>query len=152
MFFPDAAAALREFHRVLRTGGRMAACVWSKPERAPFIGILPTVLASHVPSERALLERRAAFGDPERLRALASAAGFAAPEVRAVTRDFVFAGFADYWEPITGGGSPSAAVYNTLADAQREAVRNEVEAKMAPYVSGEQLVLSNEVLILVARK
>src|SRR5690349_5718231 len=43
-FFPNPGLGLREFRRVLRSGGRAGICVISTPDRAPMWGILADVL------------------------------------------------------------------------------------------------------------
>ena len=76
MLFPDAARGLREFRRVLRDGRWMAACVWSVPERAPFIGIFDDVMGRHVPDKREEIMASTPLGDWRRLHDLVAAAGF----------------------------------------------------------------------------
>src|SRR5262252_941132 len=48
MFFPDPLRGLAEFHRVLRSGGRTAVQVWSRPDRVPYFGILADALSAEV--------------------------------------------------------------------------------------------------------
>ena len=152
MFFPDVVRGLREFQRVLRQGRWMAASVWSSPKRAPFVSIFPDVMTRYVPAKRDEMLAGTSLGEGRRLHDLAVGAGFRAVAVTAVTQQIVFAAFEEYWEPIAAGGSPTAALYKDLPEATRDAVREEVRARMQPYVSGGRLVLDSEALLVVGRK
>ncbi len=152
MFLPDVGRGLREFRRVLRKGRRMAACVWSAADRAPLVSIFAGVLAGHVPEKREEIGRGTSLGDGPRLHRLFESAGFGDVSVRAETRPTPFASFEEYWEPIAGGGSPGAVLYNRLPQAARDIVKAEVRARMRPYQSGEQLILETEALIVAGRK
>jgi ubiquinone/menaquinone biosynthesis C-methylase UbiE len=152
MFFPDLARGLREFRRVLREDRWMAACVWSAPERAPFVSILPAVVSRYVPAQRDKMLLGTLLGDRDRLQDLVAGAGFRDVSVTAETQPIAFTSFEEYWEPIAAGGSPTAAVYKGLPESTRHAVRAEVRAQMQPYFSGERLVLDTEGLIVAGKK
>ncbi len=152
MFFPEVARGLREFRRVLRDGGWMAACVWSAAERVPFVSIFPDVMARYVPAKREEVLAGTSLGDRRRLHDLVAGAEFREVSVTAETQRIAFATFEEYWEPIAAGGSPTAALYKDLPEAIRNAVRAEVQAQMHPYFSGERLVFDTEVLLAAGRK
>jgi ubiquinone/menaquinone biosynthesis C-methylase UbiE len=152
MFFPEVAAALREFWRVLRKGGVMTACVWSAPERAPLVSIFAEVMTRYVPAKREELLVGTSLGDRRRLRNLVADAGFDEVSVTGETQPITFGTFEEYWEPIAAGGSPGAALYTTLTATVRDTVKAEVQARMQPYMSAERLVLDTEALFVVGQK
>ncbi|MBI2455662.1 MAG: methyltransferase domain-containing protein [candidate division NC10 bacterium] len=152
MLFPDAARGLQEFRRVLRDGRWMAACVWSLPERAPFIGIFDDVMGRHVPDKREEIMASTSLGDRRRLHDLVAGAGFREVSVTPVTQQIAFATFEEYWEPIAAGGSTTAALYRDLHEAARTSVRTEVRTRMQSHFLGERLVFETEVLLAAGRK
>lgn len=84
--FPDAPAAVAEARRVLRTGGRVAACVWAEIEGNPAMHALVRGLAARVGAEAAD-NRRVPFslGDADRLLAVLERGGLDEVQVRTQT-------------------------------------------------------------------
>ena len=82
MFFDDRPAALREMMRVLRPDGRLAVAVCDTLDRSPGYAALADLL-QRLFGNRIADAFRAPFvlGDPERLLAIAAAAGIADAEV-----------------------------------------------------------------------
>ena len=70
-FFPDRRTALREMHRVLVPGGRLALNVWRAIEHNPVALAMAQALGRHVsPEAEAFRHRPFALGNAEALRAL----------------------------------------------------------------------------------
>jgi ubiquinone/menaquinone biosynthesis C-methylase UbiE len=150
-FFPDPMRGLAEFRRVLHAGGCAAACVMSTPDRAPMWGVLAEVLSLHLPEQRETLHLTFALADPERLAHLIRIAGFRDVRVQRETRQGTIASFDDYWAPIEAGTGQLPQAYLALSASRRRAVREEVEARLAAFASGGQLVMSVEMLIGAGR-
>jgi len=151
MFFPDPARGLAEFRRVLRPGRQAAVCVISSRERAPMWGVLADILSRYLPDQREVLHLMfslAAAGHLERLFALA---GFREIRVTRETRESSFASFADYWAPIEEAPGSLPQAYRALPDARRQAVREEVRTRLAPFEAHGRLVMRIEMLIGAGR-
>lgn len=147
MLIPDPARAAAECCRVLQPDGRLAVVVWSAIERAPLIGVLVEVLARHLPAQRDELARGFSLGEPGRLQALLERAGFRNVRVTRERRTLVMESFEDYWEPVAAGGGRLGQAYSSLPEETRRAVREEVRERMAPFRSGERLVMEAETLL-----
>src|SRR5215475_14028855 len=150
-FFPDPARGLAEFRRVLRVGGCTAVCVISTPDRAPMWGVLADTLSHHLPDQRDALHLGFALADPERLAHLFKMAGFRDVRVKRETRQGAIESFDAYWAPIEAGTGQIPQAYHALPESNRLAVREEVQARLAAFESGGQLVMSVEMLIGAGR-
>jgi ubiquinone/menaquinone biosynthesis C-methylase UbiE len=150
-FFPDPVRGLAEFRRVLHVGRWTAVCVISTPDRAPMWGVLAEALSRQLPAQRETLHLTFALADTERLAHLLRMAGFRDVRVQRETRQGTVASFDDYWAPIEAGTGQLPQAYLALPAARRQAVREEVEARLAAFESGGQLVMSVEMLIGAGR-
>ena len=150
-FFPDPARGLAEFRRVLQTGGRTAVCVISTPDRAPMWGVLAEALSRQLPEQRETLHLTFALADTERLAHLLKMAGFRDVRVQRETRQGTIASFDDYWAPIEAGTGQLPQAYLALPAARRQAVREEVEARLAAFQTDGRLVMNVEMLIGAGR-
>lgn len=150
MFVPDLAATLQGVRRVLAPGRRMAAIVWSAPERNPLLSV-PDGIAERqgLPSEpRQSVRRALSFGDPDRLRSALAEAGFndVAVEPVASPRTFDSASAA-----VTYARTESPAHRQLVANitpAQAERFWAEVESAYRAYESANGCVLPAEVLVV----
>ena len=150
-FFPDPARGLTEFRRVLHAGRCAAVCVVSTPDRAPMWGILAEALSRQLPEQRDTLHLTFALADPERLAHLLKMAGFRDVRVQRETRQGTMASFDDYWAPIEAGTGQLPQAYLALPAARRQAVREEVEARLAAFKIDGRLAMTVEMLIGAGR-
>ncbi len=151
MFFPDPAQGLQEFRRVLRPRRRAAVCVVSTRERAPMWGVLAEILSRYLPDQREVLRLIFALADAGRLERLLATAGFREISVTRETRESSFASFDDYWAPIEEAVGSLPQAYRALPDASRQAVREEVRTRLAPFEANGRLVMRAEMLIGAGR-
>lgn len=150
-FFPDPARGLTEFRRVLRAGGWTAVCVISTPDRAPMWGVLADTLSRHLPEQRDALHLGFALAEPERLADLFLRAGFRDVQVKREVRQGTIESFDAYWAPIEAGTGQMPQAYRALPESSRQAVREEVKARLAAFESNGQLEMSAEMLIGAGR-
>jgi len=148
-FFPDPAVGLSEFRRVVRTGGMVAVCVNSTPDRLPMWGILRDALDRFLTQEqRDVLALSWSLADPRRLERLFGDAGFQDIGVERVRRSRSIDSFDDYWAPIEEGIGQIPQTYHALGEADRRTVREEVHAKLAQYEAADgRLSMGVEVFI-----
>ncbi|HSW27558.1 MAG TPA: methyltransferase domain-containing protein [Burkholderiaceae bacterium] len=131
MFFDDRVAALREMHRVLRHGGRLAVAVCDAVERSPGYGALAALLQTLF-GERVAGAFRAPFaiGDATLLGTLAAQAGLPSAEVLSRSATVRFAS-------IDALVSTERACIWTLGglldDAQFERLLHEARRVLAPF-------------------
>jgi ubiquinone/menaquinone biosynthesis C-methylase UbiE len=148
MFFPEPRRGLEEFRRVLRPGGRVVLQVWSRPDRVPFWGLLADALSRQLPpAQRDTLYLPSKLADGSRVARLLTEAGFDEVSVTRERRGLAFESFEHYWEAIEAGGARLGQFYLGLSESGRRAVREEVQGSMAPFRSGDRLVLEAEALI-----
>lgn len=123
-FVPDAGAALREMARVTVDGGCVAVCVWDYAgkmdlirqywEAAADLGLL---VAGQDEAERFPLCH------PDTLAAAFTGAGLRQVDVTGIKIQMELADFDDYWLPFLGGQGPAPAHATSLADADRQRLR-----------------------------
>jgi ubiquinone/menaquinone biosynthesis C-methylase UbiE len=151
MFFPDPVQGLAEFRRVLRPHRRAAVCVISRREHVPMWGVLAEILSRSLPDQREVLHLMFSLADAERLAQLFALAGFREITVTRETREHSFASFDDYWSPIEVAPGSLPQAYRALPDARRQAVREEVRTRLAPFETNGRLVMRIEMLIGAGR-
>ncbi len=137
-FIADPGQALRELHRVLSPGGRLALAVWCDVSRAPGFDALATVLDRHGgPGD--LMRRPFRLGDTTTVRKLLAAAGFTGEHV---TTHIVAARFPSVREffhrQVTA--SPLAEPVAALRPAIRESVIRDLEATLGGAVDDDGLL------------
>jgi len=151
MFFPDPARGLGEFRRVLRPRRHAAVCVISARERAPMWGVLAETLSQYLPDQREVFHLSFTLADAGHLEGLMATAGFREIRVTRETGESSFESFDDYWAPIEEGIGILPQAYRALPASSRQAVREEVHARLVPFESNGRLVMSVEMLIGAGR-
>lgn len=128
MFFPDMAAAAREFARVAKPGARICAAVWSAPAENPWASIVMETIARHVPMPAPPpcspgLFRCAPAGLMSQLFAEAGLYDIAE---ETISCDMVHDTPQRYWEFMTDLAAPVVAGLAKADKATREQIHTEV--------------------------
>jgi SAM-dependent methyltransferase len=154
MYMPHPVAALREWRRALRAGGRVAVVVFSAPERNAW-GAMPA----------SIIRRRAqlpppvpgqpgpfSLGGAGVLEGVFREAGFADPEIHAVPAPHRIESAAEYVRVAREAFGGFNAMMGHLPSAERESVWNEVAVSMRAFESAGGFEAPGECLVAAAVK
>jgi len=154
MLMADPAAALRESHRVLKSGGRICFSVFSTAEKNPWAALPARALI-----EKGLMEAPKSgspgilsLADRERVRQLVCDAGFDEPVIEEVPITWRHADFDRYWEFITQVAGAIAAILEALPPEGLEVARKSIEEAVAPFREGQEISFPGVTLNVAARK
>lgn len=128
MLLADPAAALREARRVLRSGGSVAFTAFTTPDQNPWWAVPAAVLVQrgHLAPPQPGAPGVFSLGDPERVRALATGAGFSTLIIEHVDFAFHYADDEDAWNAIVDLNGPLAVIIHRLPTDERDATRRAV--------------------------
>jgi SAM-dependent methyltransferase len=152
-FFPDRRTALREMHRVLVPGGRLALNVWRTIEHQPVALAMAQALGRHVsPEAEAFRHGPFAWGDAEALRALVVGAGFGEVIIRPVVKVLRFSSAEAFVQRYITGVAPLAQMVVQADDQARAALLREVSAAVQAYVDTDGLAMPKASHLVTARR
>jgi len=155
-FLPDRLKALREMHRILRPGGRVAISVWRSPEHNPVSLLIWGTIARYLNTSITALTPAMSLGNAEELGRLLTSAGFV--DVTIVARSYTVR------EPrtpqlISSMLPATAAIVPTVAamDAEErtalaQAVETEIGPELQKYVDGDKQLYPMSTHIALAHK
>ncbi|HCT80556.1 MAG TPA: SAM-dependent methyltransferase [Micromonosporaceae bacterium] len=130
-FVPDPQRAMAETTRVAKPGGTAAAYVWDYAEGMELMRYFWDAATDLDTSVAELAEGyRFPLCQPDRLRSLWTDAGLNKVTAEAIDVPTVFADFDDYWQPFLGGQGPAPGYVMSLSEAQRDALRNLLRARL----------------------
>ncbi len=150
-FFADRPAALREMHRVLAPGGRLAVMVWRGIDESPGFAVLADALERHV-GEAAAAIMRAPFGlsNADQLDELVRSAGFQEVAIQRRVGTIRFAS-AERLVSSYVAGSPLAGPVSQANDAAREALMTDAMNALSKYTTNTELAFPIAAHLLSAR-
>jgi ubiquinone/menaquinone biosynthesis C-methylase UbiE len=152
MLVPDPARAAREIRRVLRPGGRTAVAVWGRRERNPWLGVVFDTVSEQLGTRVPPLGIPHPFSldDPEQLRKVLAAAGFADVAVSEVAVPYRAASVEDWWARSTALAGPLARKLASLPAPVAEALRTRARESASAYETPDGLEFPGITLIAAA--
>ena len=152
MLVADPPRALAEARRVLRPDGRLAFATWAPAKRNPWATAYGPILV-----ERGYLEPpdpdapgQFYLSEPEKIEALARAAGFGEVSVEEVPVTFRAESWDEYRRVVTSLAAVMRQALTQLGEAQRAEVDEAAKARIEPYRSGDGYVLPGVSLVTTA--
>ena len=154
MFFTDRDAALKEMHRVLRTGGRVILSVWQGLDRHPFYQTLHNVSHRHL--GKSSVQALFSLSDSDELRKLLTGSGFQHVEIEPMSITARFPNAEEFlaWE-IDVDPTETPALRNLNTEAQQvilAAVRQDMQGPLEEIMQDNQVVLQFHAHVAQARR
>ena len=145
-------AALYEFRRVLRPGGRIALSVWGPRDEVPLIAHAQDCIARLLPAPKVPRPSVFRLGEADRLATMLEDAGFA--DVRIVPHRFTcrFDGADAYWQAFLDLAGGAAESLSRLPDSVQAKLRAEVANELGAHADGTGYAVESTVLIASARR
>ena len=149
MFFPHLGRALRGIRRVLVPGGKLAAIVYSSPERNPIFSLLAPIAWRHTHTRPRPLTRLTVLrlGRPGLLEAACRRAGFCDPRVQAAPIVLRLPSAADCLQLVQETVVPITELLAGATRAEREATWTEVGQVLRQFEGPTGFALPGEVLV-----
>lgn len=152
MLMPNAERALKEMHRVLVPGGRVAVAVWSAQQKVNTLGIVRRALqrydAFHPPPGAPDFFR---FGKAGAVEQALRAAGFRQVRTERVTVEWVFKGPNEFWDSMKRGPSLRWALAK-VSPVVRRAVKDDVFCALEKFRRRGKLRIPNEAVLAIGVK
>jgi ubiquinone/menaquinone biosynthesis C-methylase UbiE len=148
MLIPHLQQALSEILRVLKSGRKLAAQVWSTPERNPLFSLPLTIIAKHTGASPLSTPTLFSLGDPAIFEQTLKQAGFHDVNIQAAPLHFQVASVEAFLQARRG----MVGAMERLSEGEQQQLLEEVKQALLPFEGPQGLVAPGEVLIGVGTK
>jgi len=154
MFLPEIPKAVAEVARVLRSGGYIAAVVWSTPDKNPFLRIPIDIIKKFIEVPAPAPDQPGIFrlAKPKDLLGIMEGAGLQGVADEEVAGESVFETAEEYLANIKELAAPLQPLFARLTPAQREEAEAGIKHAVNQYQKGGRISLPMAFRIVVARK
>lgn len=156
MFFQNPTAAFANLRSALRPQGRLTFICWRAPRENPWVAVPISVAKRHVEwpeSPPAEGPGEFAFADRARFEGVLSSSGFQVDTIDSLDTDVTVAGGGDVPAVIDFfmQQGPAARVMGEATEAQREAVKADLEGELAPYLTPQGVRMTTGTWLVSAK-
>ncbi|MBM9499178.1 methyltransferase domain-containing protein [Leptospira sp. 201903071] len=152
MFFPDKLQGLKEIHRVLKPGKKVAVSGWAPVANSPLMQFLFDALRKANPEIPEPQTNVSSFENPEFFREQLDAAGFQEIDILPFSNSIEVKGAEEFLDSMIEGGAP----LQWMKSKMEESVWNEKRRIMLEHIEAQltklPISLSSEAYIAVAKK
>ena len=154
MFLPELPKALGEISRVLKSGGYLAAAVWSAPADNPYLQIPIDTIKQFIELPPPDPEAPGIFrlAKPGDLAAFARDAGFRFVSEEEFTAEMRFSSSRDYYDSVLEIAAPIQNLFAKLSAEQRQQAERGIMTAAEKYQQGGMVALPIAVRFVTARK
>lgn len=154
IYFPDQQRALGGMHQALRDGGRIAAIVYSTPDRNEFFSLPVSIIRdrAQLPPPQPGQPGPFSLGGPGVIEASLKAAGFSDVSVEAIPAPLRLPSAADCVRFERESFGALHQMLSGVAEHERPAVWDEIEAALARFETADGFVGPCELLVASGRR
>jgi ubiquinone/menaquinone biosynthesis C-methylase UbiE len=151
---PNPHVALREAHRVLKRGGRIAFTVFDLPERAVAFGAVYEAVRAHGTLDVGLPTgpNYFLFSDPDYSRKALLETGFTSPSFRQIPQVWRVSDPDQVYELIANGTVRAAATLRAQSPSARAAIKASIGERMSAYKNGDSFDIPAPAVLSAAIK